>query len=142
VLGLVGYAGWNLWEQSKAVAAIKKQASDILPQKAQFDDHKSRWRELAPLVDQDQWPVETLYRISLCMPPQKGVIRFSEASINNNEIRIKGIASQPTAFGQFNFAINKSEDLTRRFKFTSSPPNNTSKGVEFVLQGAVPQEAQ
>jgi hypothetical protein len=75
------------------------------------------------------------------MPQPKGVVRLSEATINANEIRIKGVTNKPEAIGQFNFTINKSEELTR-YKFDSPPPNNTSKGTEFVIQGAVPQEQQ
>jgi hypothetical protein len=85
--------------------------------------------------------VETLYRITRCMPQPKGVIRFTEANINNFEIRIKGEASQSPPIGQFNLAINKSDELTR-FKFTASPPRNTDKGWQFDIQGAVPQVSQ
>jgi hypothetical protein len=116
-------------------------AKAVEPEVLAFQDHKAKWNELGPVVDQDQWPVEILYRITRSMPQPKGVVRLSEATINANEIRIKGVTNKPEAIGQFNFTINKSEELTR-YKFDSPPPNNTSKGTEFVIQGAVPQEQQ
>ncbi|MFY7817229.1 MAG: hypothetical protein ACOVRB_02585 [Akkermansiaceae bacterium] len=141
VLGFVGYAGWTLWQEIRATNTVKLAAKAMQPERDAFNEHKEKWRELGPLVDEDQWPVETLYRITRCMPQPKGIIRLREANINNNEIRIKGESSQAPPIGQFSFAINKSEELTR-FKFTAPPPNNTSKGWEFVIQGAVPQEQQ
>lgn len=141
VVGLVGYAGWNLWKEIRVTNAIKLAAKKIEPEQAAFDEHKVRWQELGPLVDQNQWPVETLYRITRCMPQPKGVVRLTDANINNNEIRIKGQSNQAPPIGQFSFAINKSEELTR-FKFTAPPPSNTQKGWEFTIQGAVPQNQQ
>lgn len=141
LLGFVSYAGWTIWQQIRETNTLKLAAKAIQPERDAFNEHKEKWRELGPLVDEDQWPVETLYRITRCMPQPKGVIRLREANINNNEIRIKGEASQAPPIGQFSFAINKSDELTR-FKFTSPPPTNTSKGWEFVIQGAVPQEQQ
>ncbi len=141
VLGFAGYAGWTLWQEIRETNTLKLAAKAIQPERDAFNEHKEKWRELGPLVDEEQWPVETLYRITRCMPQPKGVIRLREANINNNEIRIKGEASQAPPVGQFSFAINKSEELMR-FKFTSPPPTNTSKGWEFVIQGAVPQEQQ
>ena len=141
VIGVLGWAGWDLWDEIREVRSIEKQANAMKPERDAYDEHKKKWRELGPLVDQEQWPVETLYRITRCMPQPKGVIRLREAQINNNEIRIKGEASQAPPIGQFSFAINKSTELTR-FKFSAPPPTNTAKGWEFVIQGAVPMEQQ
>lgn len=141
VLGFVGYAGWTLWQQIRETNTLKLAAKAIQPERDAFNEHKKKWSELGPLVDEEQWPVETLYRITRCMPQPKGVVRFTDATINTNEIRIKGICARPEPVGQFNYAINKSEELTR-FKFSPQQPSNTSKGVEFVIQGAVPQEQQ
>lgn len=141
VVGLLGWAGWTLWQEIEATNDLKAKADELKPQRVAFEEHKAKWNELGPIVDEEQWPVETLYRITRCMPLPKGVIRLSDATISNNEIRIKGVSSQPTPYGQFNLAINKSEELTR-FKFSSAPPNNTAKGVEFVISGAIPQQAQ
>jgi hypothetical protein len=141
VLGLLGWSGWTLWQEIRETNNLKLAANAIEPERAAFNEHKAKWLELGPVVDEEQWPVETLYRITRCMPQPKGVVRLSEATINANEIRIKGVTNKPESIGQFNFAINKSEELTR-FKFDSPPPNNTSKGTEFVIQGAVPQEQQ
>jgi hypothetical protein len=141
ILGFVGYAGWTLWQEIRETNTLKLAAKAIQPERDAFNEHKEKWRELGPLVDEEQWPVETLYRITRCMPQPKGVVRFTEATINTNEIRIRGLSSRPEPVGQFNYAINKSEELTR-FKFSSPQPSNTSKGVEFVIQGAVPQEKQ
>lgn len=141
VLGLLGYAGWNLWQEYKVTSELKAAALALQPERDAYNEHKTKWRELGPVVDPEQWPVETLYRITRCMPLPKGVIRLREATINNNEIRLLGEASQAPPIGQFSFAINKSEELTR-FKFSASPPKNTAKGWEFDIQGAVPQEQQ
>lgn len=141
VIGLVGYAGWTLWQEIRETNTLKLAAKSILPEQAAFDEHKLKWQELGPLVDENQWPVETLYRITRCMPQPKGVVRLTEATINNNEIRIEGQSDQAPPIGQFSFQINKSNDLTR-FKFTAPPPTNSAKGWEFVIQGAVPQEQQ
>ena len=141
VIGLLGYAGYTLWQENKVVKDLKLAADALAPEREAFDKHKAKWNQLGPLVDQDQWPVETLYRITRCMPQPKGVIRFTEANITNFEIRIKGEASQSPPIGQFNLAINKSDELTR-FKFTPSPPRNTDKGWQFDIQGEVPQVSQ
>ena len=136
---LLGWAGWGMIAEMRLTHALKQQAQAMQPERDAFTLHKSKWRELAPLVDEEQWPVETLYRITQCMPLPKGVIRLREASISNNEIRIKGEASQSPPIGQFSYAINKSADLTR-FKFSAPPPSNSAKGWTFEIQGAVPQE--
>ena len=141
VLSLIGWAGWTLWQDSSETKKLMLAAKAIEPEREAFNEHKVKWRELGPVVDEEQWPVETLYRITRCMPMPKGVVRLTEAQINSNEIRIKGVTNKPESIGQFSFAINKSDELTR-FKFDSPPPNNTSKGTEFILQGAVPQEQQ
>lgn len=141
VLGLIGWAGWTLWQDIQDTNDLKTAAKALQPERDAYNEHKAKWREIGPIVDEEQWPVETLLRITRCMPQPKGVIRLTDATINNNEITIKGVASQPTPYGQFNLQINKSEELSR-FKFASSPLNNTAKGAEFVIQGAVPQESQ
>lgn len=141
VVGLIGWSGWTLWQDISATNELKLAAKALQPERDAYNDHKKKWGQLGPLVDQDQWPVETLYRVTRCMPMPKGVIRLTDATINNNEIRIKGVSNQPSPIGQFSFAINKSEELTR-FKFSAPPPTNTAKGWEFVIQGAVPQQQQ
>ncbi|TAE92094.1 MAG: hypothetical protein EAZ81_03935 [Verrucomicrobia bacterium] len=133
------WAGWGVLAEMRETNQLKAQALAMQPERDAYSRHKSKWRELAPLVEEDQWPVETLYRITKCMPMPKGVIRLREANIGNNEIRIKGEANQSPPIGQFSYAINKSAELSR-FKFTAPPPSNTAKGWTFEIQGAVPQD--
>jgi hypothetical protein len=141
VVGLLGWVGWKFYQDINATKALMARAKAVEPEVLAFQDHKAKWNELGPVVDQDQWPVENLLRITRSMPQPKGVVRFTEATINANEIRIKGNADNAPPIGQFSFAINKNEELSR-YKFVAPPPNNTSKGWEFTIQGAVPQEAQ
>lgn len=132
------WAGWGVYVEIRETKALEAEAREMLPQSEAFTLHKRKWRELAPLVDEEQWPVEILYRITKCMPMPKGVIRLREASISNNEIRIEGEANQSPPIGQFSYAINKSSELSR-FKFSAPPPSNSTKGWKFQIQGAVPQ---
>jgi hypothetical protein len=136
---LLLWGGWGVFTEVRETRALREQANAMKPQRDEYNLHKSKWLELAPLVEEDQWPVEILYRITKCMPMPKGVIRLREANISNDEIRIRGEANQSPPIGQFSYAINKSSELTR-FKFTAPPPSNTAKGWTFEIQGAVPQD--
>lgn len=139
IVVMIGSAGGSLWQEIREIKKLQEQARAMEPERDAFEQHKARWRELGPLVDQDQWPVETLYRITQCMPMPKGVIRLREASIGNDEIIIKGESNQSPPIGQFSYSINKSDQLTR-FKFSAPPPNNNANGWTFEIRGAVPQD--
>lgn len=141
VIGLIGWAGWTFWQEIQATKKLTAEAAAVAPETEAYILHKAKWAQLGPVVDEDQAPVEVLYRITKCMPFPKGTVRFREATINNNEIRIKGQCNQSPPIGAFSLAINKSEELSR-YKFSSPPPNNTAKGWEFTIDGAVPQEQQ
>jgi len=138
LVGWVGWMGFDLWQQSSQTQKLKIQASAVEPEVQAFTLHQAKWRELGPLVDADQWPLETLHRISRCLPPTGGV-RLRTAEISNQEVRIVGEAPMPGPIGQLNFAINKSDQLTR-FKFRPSQPTNTPKGWEFTTVGEIPTE--
>lgn len=141
LIGILGWVGWTFWKEVQTTKELVAKAKAVAPETEAFMLHKRKWAELGPVVDVDQSPVEILYRITKCMPYPKGTVRFREATINNNEIRIKGQSNQSPPIGTFSLAINKSDELSR-FKFTSPPPSNTAKGWEFTIDGAVPQEQQ
>jgi hypothetical protein len=137
LIGAVGWACWTLWQDIDATKKLTAQADAKKPSALAFAEHKARWAEIGPLVDEEQWPVETLFRITKCMPAGGG-IRLRLAEISNDEIRLTGEAQSSPPIGQLSLAINKSSELTR-FKFAASPPANTPKGWEFTITGAVPQ---
>lgn len=138
LIGWIGWMGFTLWQSSNQTEKLKNQARAVEPEVQAFTLHQAKWRELGPLVDADQWPLETLHRISRCLPPTGGV-RLRTAEISNQEVRIVGEAPLPGPIGQLNFAINKNEQLSR-FKFRPSQPTNTPKGWEFTTVGELPTE--
>jgi len=140
VLGFLGWGGWTLWRDIRATNELIAEAAKVQPEADAFNAHKSRWAELGPLVDEEQWPVETLFRITRCIAPGSRV-RLREAQISNNELRIKGQCDQAPPIGALSLAINKSDQL-RRFKFNAAPPSNTAKGWEFAIEGTVPHQQQ
>jgi hypothetical protein len=137
LIGAVGWAVWTLWQDIDATKKLTAEAEAKKPSALAFAEHKARWAEIGPLVDEEQWPVETLFRITKCMPAGGG-IRLRLAEISNDEVRLTGEAQSSPPIGQLSAGIKKSSELTR-FNFSPANQTNTSKGWEFTITGAVPQ---
>jgi hypothetical protein len=140
IIAFCSWLGWGLFQQISQTKKLTARLEELKPETESLKLHKAKWNELGPIVDQDQWPVETLLRVSKCMPAAGG-IRLRKAEITNNEIRIVGESAQTGPIGQLNAAIKSSDEL-QRFKFVYGSPSTSANGWEFTTVGALPLQTQ
>ena len=136
-LGLIGYFGYDLWKVNADTKSLNKRAQAAAPDAAAFKIHQDKWNELKHAVDLNQVPVDILYRISRCIPPNSS-LRLKIAEITANEITLTGEAQQLAAVNQFSLALRKSNELVGLIWQTPDPAQST-RGWEFNFSAAPPK---
>ncbi len=136
-LGLIGYFGYSLWKVNTDTAQLRKKAQAAAPDAVSYKAHLAKWDELRHAVDLNQSPVDILFRISRCIPPNSS-LRLKTAEITASEITLTGEAQQPAAVNQFSLALTKSNDLVGLVWQTPAPSQST-RGWEFVFNAAPPK---
>jgi hypothetical protein len=136
-LGLLGWLGYNLWKIQAETKGLRQQAQAAAPDAEAYKLHLTKWDELSRAVDLNKSPVDILYRISRCIPPNSG-LRLKSAEITAAEITLTGEALQPAAVNQFSLALNKSNDLVGLVWQTPAPSQST-RGWEFVFNAGLPK---
>ena len=136
-LGLIGYFGYDLWKVRADTTLLTKKARAAAPDAAAYKTHLAKWDELRHAVELNESPVDILYRISRCIPPNSS-LRLKTAEITAAEITLTGEAQQPAAVNQFSLALTKSNDLVGLIWQTPAPSQST-RGWEFVFNAAPPK---
>ncbi|MCX6874090.1 MAG: hypothetical protein NTW21_09825 [Verrucomicrobia bacterium] len=136
-LGLLGWFGYNLWKVSNDTTILRQKAQAAAPDAETYKLHLAKWEELTHAVDLNHSPVDILYRISRCIPPN-GALRLKSAEITATEINLTGEAQQPAAVNGFSLALSKSNDLVG-LVWQTPAPNQSTRGWDFVYSAAPPK---
>jgi hypothetical protein len=139
-LGLIGWFGYGLWKDTQTTNKLLAQATAAEPEGIAYATHIAKWDELAHAIDVNNAPVDILLRIARCIPNNSG-LRLRTAEISATEIKLIGEAPQLPAVNQFDLALNKSNDLAA-FEWSKPAPQQSTRGWEFVITGAVPTTGQ
>lgn len=135
-LGLIGWAGYGLWQGTAESRKLLAQAAEVAPEGEAYALHIAKWDELAPAIELAQSPVDILHRIATCIPPNSG-LRLKTAEISANEIRLIGEAPQLQAVNSFSLNLSKNNELAR-FVWQTPEPNQSTRGWEFVFNAEIP----
>jgi len=135
-VGLIGWLGYGLWQGMAQTKKLLKQAHDANPDAEAFTLHKAKWEELSHVIDLTNSPVDILYRVASCIPPNSG-LRLQIAEISATEINLKGEAPQLQAVNTFSLKLQKNIDLAN-FTWKTPEPNQSTRGWEFMFNASVP----
>jgi hypothetical protein len=136
-LGLTGWFGFGLWQDSSTTTRLKAQAAAAAPEGREYQEHIEKWAELANAIDLNYSPVDILSRVHRSIPINSG-LRLRTAEINAGEIKLIGEAPQLPAVNQFNRNLKQNNDLAR-FEWQTPEPQQTNRGWEFVYTANLPQ---
>lgn len=137
-LGVIGWFGYGVWKTMSRTKQILAQAEEAAPDAEEYTLHLAKWSELSHAVDLANSPVDILYRIATCIPPNSG-LRLKTAEISATEIKITGEAPQLQASNSFSLKLTKHNELAA-FKWDTPPASNSTRGWEFIYTGEVPTE--
>ncbi len=137
-LGVIGWFGYGVWKTMSRTKQILAQAEEAAPDAEEYTLHLAKWNELSHAVDLANSPVDILYRIATCIPPNSG-LRLKTAEISATEIKITGEAPQLQASNSFSLKLTKPNELAA-FKWDTPPASNSTRGWEFIYTGEVPTE--
>lgn len=135
-LGGIGWFAFGIWQKTNRAEKITKQADALAPDRAAYEEHQIRWDELAHAVDLTHSPLDILYRISQCIPPNSG-LRLRNADISATSIKLVGEAQQLQAVNSFSLKLTKSNELAN-FVWQTPEPQQSKRGWEFVYSAEVP----
>lgn len=137
-IGIIGWFGYGLWQDSRETAALIKQAKDAAPEGDAYLLHTEKWAELATAIDLKNSPVDILSRVASCIPLNSG-LRLKSAEIAANELTLIGEAPLLQAANTFNLNLEKNNDLAQ-FKWQVPEPSQSTRGWEFRYIGQIPTE--
>lgn len=117
--GLLIAAAACLGVQKERLAALQKQTAALQPQVDAVIDRQTRWKALAPAIEQRQFAVELLFQTCLSLPtPETRITRFE---IARNQLLVEGEA--PSAQQAIAFAERlKARPELSDYRFESSQP--------------------
>ena len=133
--GLIGWLSYGLWQGTAQAKKLLRQAHEINPDAEAFTVHKAKWEELSQVIDLNNSPVDILYRVSTCIPPNSG-LRLQNADVSATEIKLKGEAPQLQAVNTFSLKLQKNPDLTN-FNWKTPEPTQSVRGWEFLYDATV-----
>lgn len=139
-LGAAGWFGFSVWKDAREAKRLRDLAKKVAPEGEAYAAHVAKWDELGPVVDSGKSPVEMLYRAARAIPKNQGV-RLKTAEVSSDGvIKLIGSADQPGPALAYSLALTKS-DLLAGYTWEAPPPNQTSKGAEFIYTGTAPGTA-
>ena len=103
-LGLIGYFAYGYWGLSKEVEKQEKELEGVNFAHADIGLFNSDWDELAPMLEDQNWPLNTLYRSTELIPiSQVSDVRLKVFEANTERIYLDGEATdikQASALGE------------------------------------------
>ena len=129
--GLVGYFAWDYFRLNKVFKSQEKELKKIELAHADIGLFHQDWDDLAPLVEEDTWPLNSLYRVTQTFPvSQTKDLRFKVFEATRQRVYVDGEATdikQASAFGEklekslseyeWKTPIISSDAKTNRWKF-------------------------
>lgn len=103
-LGLIGYFAYGYFGLSKKITAQEKELKQINLAHGDIGLFNEDWTDLAPLVDDNHWPLTALYRSAEIIPAnQNKSLRFKVFKANDQTVYINGEAMEfkhASAYGE------------------------------------------
>jgi len=124
--GLSGWLGYGLGRDGQETMRKQAEAKAAGPEAVACGSHLEKWRQLGPVVDNGQSPVELLFQVASQLP-LNGAVRLKSADVSVNEIKLSGESAESAPISQFSLNLNKS-DMLRGFKWQVPPQEQTNKG--------------
>ena len=141
IVGFAIYAFYQWFNLKNEIQDLRKQYAQMAPEADLIESSKAEIIELEPLLDQDNWPVEILYHISLARP-RNGGLRLELMEIDENGIKLNGDAAQLQAVNTFDLQLKRNAKL-KEFSWSTRPANeNTSTGKWEFRFSAKPQNIE
>lgn len=134
-VGLIGWLSYGLWQGTAQANKLLKQAHAANPDAEAFTVHKAKWEELSQVIDLNNSPVDILFRVASCIPPNSG-LRLQIAEVSAAEIKLKGEAPQLQAVNTFSLKLQKNPDLTS-FTWKTPEPTQSTRGWEFIYDATL-----
>lgn len=140
-VGLIGFLFFNLTSAEEKVMIAQKKVTSLGPEALKLQVHQDKWDELAPVVDNEFYPYEVLFRIYKALPNTKTErnVRLTHVEVINQfkdvdggrqmirEITVKGQAPENAPIGEYNDSLIKAADL-EDFKWIMQTPTKTRNG--------------
>jgi len=103
-LGLIAYFGYGYFKLNKELQAQEKELKNVNLAHADIGLFTQDWEDLSFLVEDRNWPLTALYRITAIIPPsQNKDLRFKEFDASNQRVYVDGEATdikQASAYGE------------------------------------------
>lgn len=137
-VGAIAYLTITLSNANKKADQAQAKFEVIQPEVFVIQDHKLKWMELRPIVEQEYNPVEILWQCAKARPDAG--LRLTRCDIHNQlnvtsdgktrlirTIRLQGMADDLGQVNTFDENVNKSTAL-RNYRWTTPPPQQTKDG--------------
>lgn len=138
-LGGLGYLYWKYETLKEAKAVAEAEAAQLSPLAEEVLTFNSKWDELAPVVENDYWPIE-LYFHAYQAAPKTG-LSISRAEMRNElqvqdgvgqvlkrEIELSGESAEAAQAVQFGQNLQRSPYFAD-FRWNTPSPTQTPKGT-------------
>ena len=135
-VGLISWFGYGLWQGMAQTKKLLTQARAAAPDGEAYTLHKAKWGELSHVIDLNNSPVDILYRVASCIPPNSG-LRLQNAEVSATEIKLRGEAPTLPPVNTFSLKLQKNPDLAG-FTWKTPEPNTSTRGWEFNYDATVP----
>jgi len=140
-LGLVGFLYFNLKSAREDVEVAQRKASSLGPEAERLQVHLDKWDELGPVVDNEFYPYEVLFRIVQALPNTKTerLIRLKSVEVINQfkdvdggrqmirKITVIGQAAETAPIGVYSNNLKNAENLGD-FIWSMPPQKKTRNG--------------
>ncbi len=105
--------------QTGKLEALKKEAASLQPRVDAVIDQKTRWKTLAPAVDQRRFAVELLFQTCQSLPTPEA--RITRLDLNNGQLMIEGETPNAQQAIEFVEKLKACPELSD-FRFESGQP--------------------
>ena len=140
-LGLIGWLGYGLWKTSQDTPNLLRQAKILNPGGQDFALYKSKWEELAPVIDLNNSPVDILDRIFKHIPANKG-LRLLRTKISPTEISLEGEAPEVGPINTFSGELEAKHGDLSNFTWKIQPPTPSAHGLQFTYSAVSKKDSK
>ena len=143
ILGLLGYAGYALWDLDRRATQARIEADDLIEKNQTLVEHYNKWDELGPLVETKNDPISLFLKAHKAIPNSN--VRLTRAEFTNqnsdkklgtivNTILLQGEASDLALASKLDENLQKSKDLAPYFNWQNPSPTQTKTGWGFIYR--------
>jgi hypothetical protein len=133
-LGVAGWLGYRYFSTSAKVAELRQWQTDHAQAVSLVQDGRAQWKELAPVVDTKNYPLELLLEAAKAIPTDQLHLTLFEAG--NNHLLIKGEAKNVAGAFQFLNKL-KGDPYFSSYTLTMGNPRPLPNDLaQFQIEGA------